>query len=117
MAQCYRNSGSLKNGMVAQAHRTSGSFAPRLFNVSHFQTQRVLHMENMFYGCKCLKYLDLRGFDCSKAADLSYMFYGCQSLKNVLTAKRPSDRKHRAIMIELLAGCKKFAEEKKGMGI
>ena len=31
MAQCYRNSGSLKNGMVAQAHRTSGSFAPRLF--------------------------------------------------------------------------------------
>ena len=32
MAQCYRNSGSLKNGMAAQAHRTSGSFAPRLFN-------------------------------------------------------------------------------------
>lgn len=31
MAQCYRNSGSLKNGMAAQAHRTSGSFAPRLF--------------------------------------------------------------------------------------
>ena len=48
---------------------------------------------------------------------MSYMFYGCQSLKNVLTAKRPSDRKHRAIMIELLAGCKKLAEEKKGMGI
>ena len=88
-----------------------------ILDVSHFQTQRVLHMENMFYGCKCLKYLDLRGFDCSKAADLSYMFYGCQSLKNVLTAKRPSDRKHRAIMIELLTGCKKLAEEKKGMGI
>ena len=33
MAQCYRNSGSLKNGMAAQAHRTSGSFAPRLFNI------------------------------------------------------------------------------------
>ena len=32
MAQCYRNSGSLKNGMAAQAHRTSGSFAPRLFS-------------------------------------------------------------------------------------
>ena len=88
-----------------------------ILDVSHFQTQRVLHMENMFYGCKCLKYLDLCGFDCSKAADLSYMFYGCQSLKNVLTAKRSSDRKHRAIMIELLAGCKKLAEEKKGMGI
>ncbi len=33
MAQCYRNSGSLKNGMAAQAHRTSGSFAPRLFKL------------------------------------------------------------------------------------
>lgn len=33
MAQCYRNSGSLKNGMAAQAHRTSGSFAPRLFTL------------------------------------------------------------------------------------
>lgn len=33
MAQCHRNSGSLKNGMVAQAHRTSGSFAPRLFSL------------------------------------------------------------------------------------
>lgn len=36
MAQCYRNSGSLKNGMAAQAHRTSGSFAPRLFNNGSF---------------------------------------------------------------------------------
>lgn len=86
-------------------------------DVSHFQTQRALHMENMFYGCKCLKYLDLRGFDCSKAADLSYMFYGCQSLKNVLTAKRPSDRKHQSNYDRIIAGCKKFAEEKKGMGI
>ena len=84
---------------------------------SHHTGLAALPHENIHYGCKCLKYLDLRGFDCSKAADLSYMFYGCQSLKNVLTAKRPSDRKHRAIMIELLAGCKKFAEEKKGMGI
>lgn len=88
-----------------------------ILDVSHFQTQRVLHMENMFYGCKCLKYLDLRGFDCSKAADLSYMFYGCQALNKVFVAKQPSDRKHRAIMIELLTGCKKFAEEKKGTGI
>ena len=37
MAQCYRNSGSLKNGMAAQAHRTSGSFAPRLFNYELYQ--------------------------------------------------------------------------------
>ena len=61
--------------------------------------------------------MDLRGFDCSKAADLSYMFYGCQALNKVFVAKQPSDRKHRAIMIELLTGCKKFAEEKKGTGI
>ena len=74
-------------------------------------------MENMFYGCKNLKCLDLRGFDCSKTVDLSYMFYGCQALNEVLAEKRPSDRKHRAIMIELLTGCKKFAEEKKGMRI
>lgn len=42
MAQCYRNSGSLKNGMVAQAHRTSGSFAPRLFNciVKHNEAEK-----------------------------------------------------------------------------
>ena len=41
MAQCYRNSGSLKNGMAAQAHRTSGSFAPRLFTL--FTTLAINH--------------------------------------------------------------------------
>lgn len=42
MAQCYRNSGSLKNGMAAQAHRTSGSFAPRLFT----EHKAAKHTEN-----------------------------------------------------------------------
>lgn len=42
MAQCYRNSGSLKNGMVAQAHRTSGSFAPRLFKYKREYRQKFL---------------------------------------------------------------------------
>ena len=74
-------------------------------------------MENMFYGCRSLKYLDLRGFDCSNTVDLSYMFYGCQVLNEVLAEKRPSDRKYCAMMIELLTGSKKFAEEKKGMGL
>ena len=60
-------------------------------DVSHFQPQRVLHMENMFYGC--------------------------QALNEVLAAKRPSDRKYCAMMIELLKGSKQFAEEKKGMGL
>ena len=41
MAQCYRNSGSLKNGMVAQAHRTSGSFAPRLFIREAFKANLI----------------------------------------------------------------------------
>ena len=74
-------------------------------------------MENMFYGCKNLKCLDLRGFDCSKIVDLSYMFYGCQALNEVLAVKRPADRKYCAMMIELLKSSKQFAEEKKGMGI
>ena len=53
----------------------------------------------------------------SKTVDLSYMFYGCQALNEVLAEKRPSDRKYCAMMIELLTGSKKFAEEKKGMGL
>lgn len=59
-------------------------------DVSHFQTQRVLHMENMFYGC--------------------------QALNEVLAAKRPSDRKYCAMMIELLTGSKKLQRKRKEWG-
>ena len=49
MAQCYRNSGSLKNGMAAQAHRTSGSFAPRLFTQLLFTSHDVTTMKNTVF--------------------------------------------------------------------
>ena len=48
MAQCYRNSGSLKNGMAAQAHRTSGSFAPRLFISEKLGFDEVFYFSNVF---------------------------------------------------------------------
>ena len=53
MAQCYRNSGSLKNGMVAQAHRTSGSFAPRLF--IQMLTSKLAESEDKLSGYDTLR--------------------------------------------------------------
>ena len=56
MAQCYRNSGSPKNGMVAQAHRTSGSFAPRLFThrlIPHFYCNRHACSRASSKKCQC----------------------------------------------------------------
>ena len=49
MAQCYRNSGSLKNGMAAQAHRTSGSFAPRLF-ILYLHSKKPDFLKQEIYG-------------------------------------------------------------------
>ena len=56
MAQCYRNSGSLKNGMVAQAHRTSGSFAPRLFSNTEAKESEEDYEWEVIYEDNCDKW-------------------------------------------------------------
>ena len=40
-------------------------------------------MENMFYNCISLEYLNILNFNTYKVNNMSYMFLGCSSLKEL----------------------------------
>ena len=49
----------------------------------NFDTFRAESMKKMFFKCRRLKKLDLRGFDTSRATDMSWMFSQCQKLEEL----------------------------------
>ena len=50
-------------------------------NINSFSTQNVKSMDSMFYGCESLTVLSLQHFDTINVISMSYMFYKCSSLK------------------------------------
>ena len=51
-----------------------------IVGLEYLNTSEVMSMENMFFDCRNLKNLDLRGLDTSNVRGMSYMFYGCKYL-------------------------------------
>ena len=49
----------------------------------HFDTSKVVSMENMFYNCYKLTPLDLSGFNTSQVANMSCMFFNCRALTSL----------------------------------
>ena len=46
-------------------------------------TEKVTHVEYMFYNCSSLKELDLNNFNTTNVTDMHSMFSGCSSLKEI----------------------------------
>ena len=65
---------------------TSCSFNEKiqLLTVEYLKvTSHVTSMENMFYGCRVLKSLDVSNWDTSNVTTMHYMFYKCGKLVNL----------------------------------
>ena len=52
-------------------------------DVSNFNTENVVRMNNMFYSCYSLTSLDLSSFNTKKVNSFYSMFYYCRNLRNV----------------------------------
>ena len=52
-------------------------------DLSNFNTENVIDMEEMFYRCENLQILDLSSFDLSNVENLNSMFGYCSKLENV----------------------------------
>ena len=53
-------------------------------DLSKFNTDDVLYMDNMFNKCPSLKELDLSNFNTKKVYNKQQMFNSCQSLKKLI---------------------------------
>jgi len=57
-------------------------------NLSNFNTQNVINMKSMFYGCSSLKELNLSNFNTINVTDMESMFKGCSDqLQNKIKAQ------------------------------
>lgn len=54
-----------------------------IVGINHFNTSKCRNMDYMFYGCRRLKELDLKGFDFSGVKSALNMFSECQELKSL----------------------------------
>ena len=56
-------------------------------NLSNFNTQNVINMNDMFCKCHSLTNINLSNFNTQNVTDMSYMFRKCSSLKkeNIIT--------------------------------
>ena len=52
-------------------------------DVTHFNTENVVHMENMFINCSSLASLDVTHFNTENVANMGSMFDGCSSLTSL----------------------------------
>ena len=55
----------------------------RIVGLEYLNTSEVMNMECMFFDCRNLKNLDLRGLDTSKVKNMQHMFYGCKNLTDI----------------------------------
>lgn len=51
--------------------------------MSHFNTEKVESMVNMFYGCSALSSLDLSNFNTKKVRYMKSMFRACSALTTI----------------------------------
>lgn len=52
-------------------------------DLSNFNTEKVYNMNYMFYGCSSLSDLNISGFNTTNVTKISNMFYGCSSLTSL----------------------------------
>ena len=52
-------------------------------DVTHFNTEKVTNMDQMFTDCRCLTSLDVTNFNTANVTNMSYMFYGCSQLTSL----------------------------------
>ena len=48
--------------------------------IEYLNTENVVNMKSMFYGCKSLTVLDVSNFDTKNVTEMGRMFYGCNNL-------------------------------------
>ena len=49
-------------------------------DLSSFNTENIVNMENMFTGCKNLTDINLKSFNTENVINMRYMFYSCENL-------------------------------------
>ena len=64
-------------------HMFSGCSSITEFNLSEFDSSKVIDMSGMFEGCSSLTSLDLSTLKTSNVADMYYMFRNCLSLSSI----------------------------------
>ena len=57
-------------------------------DLSHFDTSKVIYMNQMFYRCTGLTSLDLSSFNTSNVRNMSQMFQGCTSLQTIIVSNQ-----------------------------
>ncbi|MBR4733973.1 MAG: BspA family leucine-rich repeat surface protein [Lachnospiraceae bacterium] len=55
----------------------------RTADLSRFNTEGIMRMDNMFQNCTSLESVNLSGLDTKKVTTMNYMFDGCSSLKSL----------------------------------
>ena len=72
-------------------------------DLGQFNTQRVTHMENMFYHCTNLSSLNLSSFDTSNVIDMHGMFSYCYNLSSLNLSS--FDTSHVINMLSMFSCC------------
>lgn len=72
----------------AYPYDTSGWFYDQrelkeIVGLQYLNTSHVINMSYMFYGCSCIKNLDLSSFNTSRVTNMSGMFRECDSLESI----------------------------------
>ena len=73
-------------------------------NLFSFNTKNVKNMNNIFENCKNLKYLDISFFDINNVSNMSEMFKGCSSLISFPDISK-WDMKNMNNISEMFKGC------------
>ena len=55
-----------------------------MVNVSNFNGNKIVDIENMFENCSSFEKLDLSNFNPVNAKAMKRMFYECKSLKEII---------------------------------
>ena len=73
-------------------------------NLSSFNTENVVNIEELFSGCHNLISLDLSSFNINKVRDMLRMFSNCKKLTDIkLGAIKPKDDTN--LMLGMFYGC------------
>ncbi len=75
-------------------------------DLSGFKTQNVNTMHSMFVGCVSLENIDLSSFDTRNVNDMALMFEGCKNLQNIILDG--FDTHNVKNMSRMFCGCKKL---------
>lgn len=71
--------------------------------MSHFNTEKVESMVNMFYGCSALSSLDLSNFNTKKVRYMKSIFRACSALTTIYAGDKFVTIKVKMVLICSLA--------------